>query len=225
MEINIIKRLQELLGEYLYVPSVTLSQFYGIEIEDFAHDVAKLSLWIAEHQMNEELKNEVHNAVRPTLPLHTAGDIRCANAIRVEWTEVCPAQGSEEVYVFGNPPYLGSKKQNKEHKSDMLSIFGKVKNGKMLDYISAWFYFGAKYASTTNAKVAFVSTNSVTQGEQVSILWNELFKFGIQINFAYKSFKWANNAKNNAAVIVVIVGFGPLDTKVNKYLFVDETKS
>ncbi|NWQ03487.1 DNA methyltransferase, partial [Escherichia coli] len=79
-------------------------------------------------------------------------------------------------------------------------------------------------ASTTNAKVAFVSTNSVTQGEQVSILWNELFKFGIQINFAYKSFKWANNAKNNAAVIVVIVGFGPLDTKVNKYLFVDETK-
>ncbi|MFP9202796.1 DNA methyltransferase, partial [Enterococcus faecalis] len=87
---------------------------------------------------------------------------------------------------------------------DMLSIFGKVKNGKMLDYISAWFYFGAKYASTTNAKVAFVSTNSVTQGEQVSILWNELFKFGIQINFAYKSFKWANNAKNNAAVIVVI---------------------
>lgn len=224
MEINIIKRLQELLGEYLYVPSVTLSQFYGIEIEDFAHDVAKLSLWIAEHQMNEELKNEVHNAVRPTLPLHTAGDIRCANAIRVEWTEVCPAQGSEEVYVFGNPPYLGSKKQNKEHKSDMLSIFGKVKNGKMLDYISAWFYFGAKYASTTNAKVAFVSTNSVTQGEQVSILWNELFKFGIQINFAYKSFKWANNAKNNAAVIVVIVGFGPLDTKVNKYLFVDETK-
>lgn len=107
MEINIIKRLQELLGEYLYVPSVTLSQFYGIEIEDFAHDVAKLSLWIAEHQMNEELKNEVHNAVRPTLPLHTAGDIRCANAIRVEWTEVCPAQGSEEVYVFGNPPYLG----------------------------------------------------------------------------------------------------------------------
>lgn len=224
LEIKIIKRLQELLGEYLYVPSVTLSQFYGIEIDDFAHDVAKLSLWIAEHQMNEELKSEVHNAVRPTLPLKTAGDIRCANAIRVEWTDVCPAQGSKEIYVFGNPPYLGSKKQNKKHKSDMLSIFGEVKNGKMLDYISAWFFLGAKYSSATSARVAFVSTNSVTQGEQVSTLWNEIFKFNIQINFAYKSFKWTNNAKNNAGVTVVIIGFGTLDTKVNKYLFVGETK-
>ncbi|WP_047153733.1 class I SAM-dependent DNA methyltransferase [Aneurinibacillus tyrosinisolvens] len=224
LEIKIIKRLQELLGTYLYVPSITLSQFYGIEIDDFAHDVARLSLWIADHQMNEELNNEVHNAVRPTLPLHTAGDIRCANAIRIEWTDVCPVQKSEEIFVFGNPPYLGSKKQNKEHKSDMLSIFGNVKNGKILDYISAWFFLGAKYISDTNAKAAFVSTNSITQGEQVSVLWNELFKFNIQINFAFKSFKWTNNAKNNAGVIVVIVGFGPLDTKVNKYLFVDETK-
>ncbi|KKB33786.1 class I SAM-dependent DNA methyltransferase [Bacillus thermotolerans] len=224
LEIKIIKRLQELLGSYLYVPSVTLSQFYGIEIDDFAHDVAKLSLWIAEHQMNEELKNEVHNAVRPTLPLSTAGDIRCANAIRVEWTDVCPVQKSEEIFVFGNPPYLGSKKQNKKHKSDMLSIFKNVTNGKMLDYISAWFFLGAKYASDTNAKVAFVSTNSITQGEQVSTLWNELFKFNIQINFAFASFKWANNAKNNAGVTVVIIGFGPLDSKVKKYLFIDGTK-
>ncbi|KYC85386.1 class I SAM-dependent DNA methyltransferase [Heyndrickxia faecalis] len=224
LEINIIKRLQELLGEYLYVPSVTLSQFYGIEIDDFAHDVAKLSLWIAEHQMNEELKNEVHNAVRPTLPLNTAGDIRCANAIRVEWTDICPSQGSEEIYVFGNPPYLGSKKQNKKHKSDMLSIFGKVKNGKMLDYISAWFFLGARYSSATSARVAFVSTNSVTQGEQVATLWNEIFKFNIQINFAYSSFKWANNAKNNAGVTVVIIGFCPIDTKVDKYLFIGGTK-
>ncbi|OMD86485.1 class I SAM-dependent DNA methyltransferase [Paenibacillus odorifer] len=224
LEIEIIRRLQELLGSYLYLPFITLSQFYGIEVDDFAHDVAKLSLWIAEHQMNEELKNEVHNAVRPTLPLRTTGDIRCSNAIRVEWTDVCPGQESEEIYVFGNPPYLGSKKQSKEHKSDMISIFGKVTNGKMLDYISAWFFLGAKYISATNAKVAFVSTNSITQGEQVSTLWNEVFKFNVQINFAYESFKWANNAKNNAGVTVVIVGFGPLDTKVNKYLFVDDRK-
>ncbi|OKA27486.1 class I SAM-dependent DNA methyltransferase [Bacillus cereus] len=224
LEIKIIRRIQELLGSYLYVPSITLSQFYGIEIDDFAHDVAKLSLWIAEHQMNEELKNEVHNAVRPTLPLHTAGDIRCANAIRLDWTDVCAVKNSKEIFVFGNPPYLGSKKQRKEHKSDMLSIFGNVKNGKVLDYISAWFFLGAKYASDTNAKIAFVSTNSITQGEQISILWNELFKCNIQINFAYKSFKWANNAKNNAGVIVVIIGFGPLNTKVKKYLFIDGTK-
>lgn len=224
LEIMIIKRLQEIRGRYLYVPSITLEQFYGIEIDEFAHDVAHLSLWIADHQMNEELNNEVHNAVRPTLPLHTVGDIRCANAIRIDWSEVCSVKEFEEVFVFGNPPYLGSKKQNKKHKSEMHSIFGNVKNGKMLDYISAWFFLGAKYASITNAKIAFVSTNSITQGEQVSILWHELFKFNIQINFAFESFKWTNSAKNNAGVTVVIIGFGPLDTKIKKYLYVNETK-
>jgi len=224
LEIKILLRQRELSEYIMYLPSVTLDQFYGIEIDDFAHDVAKLSLWIAEHQMNMELEEIFNNKVRATLPLQSVGEIRCANAIRVEWTDVCPLKESEEIFVFGNPPYLGSKKQNKEHKSDMLSIFGNVKNGKMLDYISAWFFLGSKYISDTNAKVAFVSTNSVTHGEQVSILWNELFKFNIQINFAFKSFKWTNNAKNNAGVTVVIIGFGPLDTKVNKYLFVDETK-
>lgn len=224
LEMKILLRQRELTEFVMYLPSVTLDQFYGIEIDEFAHDVAKLSLWIAEHQMNMELEEIFNDKVRATLPLQSAGDIRCANAIRVDWVNVCPAQNSEEIYVFGNPPYLGSKKQNKEHKSDMLSIFENVKNGKMLDYISAWFYLGAKYSSVTNAKVAFVSTNSITHGEQVYTLWDQLFKFNIQINFAYKSFKWTNNAKSNAAVFVVIIGFGPINYKVNKYLFVDETK-
>lgn len=224
LEIEIIKTLQKLLGNYMYVPSITLSQFYGIEIDEFAHDIAKLSLWIAEHQMNEELKQEVLNAVRPTLPLKSAGDIRCANAVRTDWLDVCKASKSEEVFVFGNPPYLGSKKQSKSHKDDMLTLFEEVKNGKQLDYISAWFYLAGKYISQTKAKVAFVSTNSITQGEQVFTLWNELFSYHIQINFAYKSFKWTNNAKNNAKVIVVIIGFGPIDEKEKKYLFENETK-
>ncbi|UUV23647.1 MULTISPECIES: DNA methyltransferase [Lysinibacillus] len=224
LEIEIIKRLQKLLGNYMYVPSITLSQFYGIEIDEFAHDIAKLSLWIAEHQMNEELKQEILNAVRPTLPLQTAGDIRCANAIRTDWLDVCKANKSEEVFIFGNPPYLGSKKQSKAHKDDMLTLFEDVKNGKQLDYISAWFYLAAKYVSQTHAKVAFVSTNSITQGEQVFTLWNELLSYNIQINFAYKSFKWTNNAKNNAKVIVVIIGFGPINEKEKRYLFENETK-
>lgn len=223
LEIQIIKRLQVLLGNYLYVPSVTLSQFYGIEKDDFAHEVAKLSLWIAEHQMNQELKNEVHNAVRPTLPLKAAGAICCANATRVEWKEVCPVNDEEEVFIFGNPPYLGSKKQTKEHKSDVQLLFKDVRNSKQLDYISAWFYLAAKYSSNTKTKVAFVSTNSITQGEQVFTLWNELFKFNIQINFAYSSFKWTNNAKNNAGVTVVIIGICSYEQNIKKYIYSEGT--
>ncbi|MBD8007098.1 MULTISPECIES: class I SAM-dependent DNA methyltransferase [Bacillaceae] len=224
LEIKILLRKRELTENLMYLPSVTLGQFYGIEVDEFAHDVAKLSLWIAEHQMNIELEEIFGDKVRATLPLQSAGDIRCANAIKVDWLDVCPVQESEEVYVFGNPPYLGSKKQNKEHKADMLTIFKNVKNGKMLDYISAWFFLGAKYSQTTNAKVAFVSTNSITHGEQVFTLWNQLFKFNIEINFAYTSFKWSNNAIGNAGVTVVIIGFGPINSKKNKYLFIDGTK-
>lgn len=224
LEIRILLRKRELTENLMYLPSVTLKQFYGIEKDEFAHDVAKLSLWITEHQMNMELEEIFGDKVRATLPLESAGDIRCANAIRIDWMDVCPQKDSEEVYVFGNPPYLGSKKQSKEHKADMLTLFENIKNGKMLDYISAWFLLGAEYAQTTNAKVAFVSTNSITHGEQVYTLWNQLFKKNIHINFAYSSFKWSNNAMDNAGVTVVIIGFGLIDSKTNKYLFVDGIK-
>jgi len=224
LEIKILLRQRELTGNLMYIPSVTLDQFYGIEIDEFAHDVAKLSLWIAEHQMNMELEEIFGDKVRATLPLQSAGDIRCGNAIRIDWNEVCPVEEKEEVYVFGNPPYLGSKKQNKEHKEDMLTLIGDVKGGKMLDYISAWFILGAKYANSSQAKIAFVSTNSITHGEQVSTLWNEMYKMKIQINFAYTSFKWSNNATGNAGVTVVIIGFGQVGSGENKYLYIENTK-
>lgn len=216
LEIKILLSQRELSPTIMYLPSVTLDQFYGIEIDDFTHDVAKLSLWIAEHQMNMELEEVFNDKVRPTLPLQSAGDIRCANALRVDWNEICPQRRKdEEIYVFGNPPYLGSYRQNTEHKKDMANVFKGIKGYKILDYISAWFVLGAKYIANTNASLAFVTTNSISQGDQVATLWNEIFKHKVEIIFSYNSFKWSNSARNNAGVTVVIIGlsYQPVEKK------------
>lgn len=222
LEIKILLRKRDLTENLMYLPSVTLKQFYGIEMDEFAHDVAKLSLWITEHQMNMELEEIFGDKVRATLPLKSAGDIRCGNAFKIDWNSVCPHESNEEVFVFGNPPYLGAKKQSKSHKDDLNNIFENIKKHKMLDYISGWFYLGSKYIANTNAKLAFVTTNSITQGEQVSILWPALFEQNIEINFAYRSFKWDNNAKNNAGVTVVIIGLSACNlVKKQKKIFDD----
>lgn len=205
LEIDIIKELNRMGISTMYVPSVTLDQFYGIEIEDFACDVTRLSLWIAEHQMNKQLHKEIADAIRPTLPLQHAGAIVCGNALRIDWNEVLPHQKDDEVYLFGNPPYLGSKWQNKEQKEDLRQALWANSRYKKLDYISGWFAKGVRYIDATRAKLGFVTTNSITQGEQVSLLWPKILKTSY-ISFAYKSFKWGNNAKNNAGVTVEIIG-------------------
>lgn len=205
LEIDIIKELNRMGISTMYVPSVTLDQFYGIEIEDFACDVTRLSLWIAEHQMNKQLHKEIADAIRPTLPLQHAGAIVCGNALRIDWNEVLPHQKDDEVYLFGNPPYLGSKWQNKEQKEDLRQALWANSRYKKLDYISGWFAKGVRYINATRAKLGFVTTNSITQGEQVSLLWPKILKTSY-ISFAYKSFKWGNNAKNNAGVTVEIIG-------------------
>lgn len=223
LEIDILKELNGMGVATFYVPSVTLDQFYGIEIDDFACDVTRLSLWIAEHQMNKQLENEIDNAVRPTLPLQHAGAIVCGNALRIDWNEVLPHKKDDEVYLFGNPPYLGSSMQNKAQKDDMNYIFSKqLKKYKNLDYISCWFFKAAAFSQNTNSRYAFVSTNSIFQGEQVGLLWTKVLQ-NMQIIFAYHSFKWHNSAKNNAGVTVVIVG---LAAKINvenihKYIFLN----
>ena len=140
------------------------------------------------------------------LPLRPSGHIVCGNACRLDWNVVCPHTAEEEVYVMGNPPYLGSSMQDNEQKKDLASVCGHFQNYKNLDYIASWFYSGAKFILNSKSKCAFVSTNSICQGEQVSLLWNPIFNLGIEIGFAYKSFKWSNNAKNNAAVVCIIVG-------------------
>lgn len=224
LEIDILKEQNKILAEegsgkaMMYLPSVTLDQFYGIEIDDFACDTTRLSLWIAEHQMNIKLRDEINNAVRPTLPLQHAGAIVCGNALRLDWEKILPHKKDDEVYLFGNPPYLGSKRQNKIQKEDLKIASNALKKYKSLDYISGWFIKGTNYIRNTVSKLCFVSTNSICEGEQVSILWDYILEKNIEINFAYTSFKWGNNAKSNAAVKVVIIGLtSQLDC--NKYIY------
>lgn len=205
LEIKIWQVLREWGEPELPMTNISLQQFYGIELDDFACDTATLSLWLAEHQMN--IKFETIFKVRPNaLPLRPSGYIVCGNACRLDWETVCPHAATEEVYVMGNPPYLGSSMQDNEQKKDLASVCGHFQNYKNLDYIASWFYSGAKYILNSKSKCAFVSTNSICQGEQVSLLWHPIFNLGIEIGFAYKSFKWSNNAKNNAAVVCIIVG-------------------
>lgn len=207
LEIQIWKQLQSISGGQAIMPfsEISLQQFYGIEIDEYACDTATLSLWLTEHQMNNVFYRDL--GTRPdALPLRPSGNINCGNACRLDWNTVCPHTADEEVYIMGNPPYLGSKIQDATQKEDMAIALSELKEKKTLDYIASWFWKGAKYIKDNNAKYAFVSTNSICQGEQVSMLWRNIFALNLNIFFARTSFKWSNNAKNNAAVICTIIG-------------------
>lgn len=194
---------------------VELSQFYGIELDDFAHEVAILSLWLAQHQMNIKFK-EIFGAGNPTLPLQNGGNIVHGNATRLNWELVCSKGSNDEIFILGNPPYLGSRKQDDFQKNDLEFVF--KNNFKSLDYISAWFYKGSNYIRNTKSKCAFVTTNSICQGEQVAITWPRILVDNINIFFAYKDFKWSNNAKQNAGVSVVIIGLSS-NPNTRKYIY------
>lgn len=226
LEIEIIQRLIELERQgSLYFTSVNLSQFYGIEIKDFAHEMAILSLWLAEHQMNQVFDNKLkgYGQSKPILPLKEAGKIVCGNAARINWENVCPKSQTDEIYILGNPPYDGARKQNKTQKEDVAFILNRLRGYNNLDYVSIWFYKGKKFIEGYNIKCSFVTTNSVCQGEQVALLWPSILNEKVEIDFAYQSFKWTNNAKGNAGVTVIIVG---LRNKSNepKYLFYNKLR-
>lgn len=206
LEMDILGELIKINPGTMYVPTVSLGQFYGIEIEDFAVDVTRLSLWIADHQMNKELSDRFHDVVRPTLPLQKAGDIHCGNALRLDWEEILPHEKDDEIYLFGNPPYLGENLSDSQ-KEEMELICGEIKGYKALDYVACWFVCGSKYIKDSEARFAFVATNSITQGTQVKPMHEILNVYCVDIFFGYNSFKWDNNAKNNANVIVVIIGY------------------
>lgn len=206
----------------LDVSCIRLDQFYGIELFDFPHEVAMLSLWLAEHQMNRKFNREFRVNTN-ALPLHNIRNIVCGNACRTDWNEVCPHTAEDEVYIFGNPPYLGSKVQTAEQKEDIKVVFGDLKNSKILDYISIWFYLGSRYIADSKAKLAFVSTNSICQGEQVAVLWPLILSLDVEIGYAYQSFKWSNNAKHNAGVTVVIIGLR-CSCNADKYIYSDDRK-
>ncbi len=212
LEMDIFKEL----GTFAF-SEINLDSFYGIELDDFAHEVATLSLWLAEHQMNQVFKARFGD-VKPALPLKQTGNIVHGNACRVDWETVCPKIEGDEIYILGNPPYLGSSMQSVEQKDDMANIFKNAGDYKNLDYIAAWFFKGAEYIANFNAQYAFVSTNSICQGEQVALLWPRIFENKLEISFAHTSFKWINNAKANAAVIVIIVGVRNVSNR-QKYIF------
>lgn len=207
LEIRIWQSMREIANAApLPISAIHLTQFYGIELDPFACDTATLSLWLAEHQMNVKFR-EAFGIQPGTLPLKPSGRIVCGNACRLDWNSVCPHETSDEVYIMGNPPYLGSSLQEQSHKDDMKFAIGNVCKGwKKLDYIAAWFIKGAEYCKDSKASMAFVTTNSISQGEQVSILWPIIFNCGLNISFAHTSFKWSNNAKYNAGVTVAVIG-------------------
>ena len=221
MDILALQRKCTPEGELLFVDNsvISLSQFYGIELLDFPHEVAMLSLWLAEHQMNTKL-NENFGVNTKALPLKNITQIVCGNACRIDWNEVCPHTPYEDVFIFGNPPYLGSRRQDESQKKDMELVF--KKDFGELDYIACWFMIGAKYIKGTKAKYAFVSTNSICQGLQVALLWKRVLQDGLVINFAYKSFKWQNNAKYNAGVTCVIVGLASESIASKRFLYDNE---
>jgi type I restriction-modification system DNA methylase subunit len=185
---------------------VRVSQFYGIEIDESAAHIARVAMWITDHQLNLEAADRF-GTTRPSVPLIDSATIVCGNALRLNWRDVLlPEQCS---YVLGNPPFVGYSYQSAEQKSDMAQVFGKLKGAGVLDYVTCWYAKAAEYIANApdEIQVAFVSTNSITQGEQVAILWSYLFSQGIHINFAHRTFQWSNEGKGIAAVHCVIVGF------------------
>ncbi len=202
--------------------NIQLSQFYGIELDDFAHEMAILSLWLAEHQMNKTFVDELFDfgRAKPILPLKEAGHITRGNATRLDWKIACPIDLADEVYILGNPPYLGARLQDEEQKKDMNVVFNKINGYNNMDYIACWFYLGAKFIEGLNSKCAFVSTNSICQGEQVALIWPNILNDKIEIGFAVQSFKWTNNAKGNAGVTVIILGLRNI-SNIQKHLYIE----
>lgn len=207
LEHAILERLAELSSSHqvLWADSkISIENFYGIEIDDFAVEVAILSLWIAKHQMNREFREKFRVEI-PLIPLKEIGQIKAGNATRMDWNEICPNDGDAEIYLIGNPPYKGANDQTPEMKADFPYVFGQRAYSKNLDYIALWFFKGAEYIANTKSELAFVTTNSVAQGQHVELMFPMIFDLGVEIGYAYTSFKWDNSAKHNAGVTVAVI--------------------
>lgn len=198
---------------------VSIEQFYGIEIDEAAVHIARVALYITDHQLNLE-SGAKFGETRATVPLVSTPNIHYGNALLKDWNSVVKAEDCD--YIFGNPPFIGAALKNTEQQSEMDSVFYNVDGAGKLDYVCAW-YLKATYFTdiNRNIKCAFVSTNSIAQGEQPAILWKELFKHGISINFAHRTFRWSNEGRGVAAVHCVIIGFSK-DSVGAKKLFTYE---
>ncbi len=226
LEIEILKQLRnlsrkdQLVLDVSQISRIDVDSFYGIEVEDFPAQIATVALWLTDHQANMRLSAEFGlSYVR--LPLRKTPNIRHANALRIDWSELVSIDGNETettLYILGNPPFVGKKARNASQNQDMELVLDGIKEYGILDYVCAWYIKAAEFIQGTSIKVAFVSTNSITQGEQVGVLWSYLFDKGLKIHFAHRTFKWNNEARGKAAVHCVIIGFATFDVN-RKHLF------
>ncbi len=244
LELELLRTVhQETGSRFLDIHSeikINVDQFHGIEIEEFPAQIAQVALWLVDHQMNVRISEEFGNYFA-RIPLKTSPHIVHGNALTLDWNDVLPAERAS--YVFGNPPFVGKHYQSKQQKAELVEAFAGVKSASDLDYVAAWYVKAARYitsarpepvegcisahASTgsarTDIRCAFVSTNSITQGEQVSILWGELLnKYHLKIHFAHRTFKWSNEASGKAAVHCVIIGFSSFDIPEKKLFVYDD---
>lgn len=222
LELSVIKELlgsERILDVDTYV-RVNVNQFYGIEIEEFPSRIAQVAMWLMDHQMNM-LVRDMFGEYYVRIPLRASPSIVCANSLRTDWESIVPK--SELSYILGNPPFLGARIMDTEQKADLELIFDGLKKSGNLDYVTCWYKKAALYIQNSSIEVAFVSTNSICQGEQVPVLWPELMiKLGVKINFAHTTFRWSNEARGKAAVYCIIVGFGLTDRKEKKvYQYAD----
>jgi hypothetical protein len=212
LELEVLKLLQsgQQVMDLSSLIKVSIDQFYGIEIEEFPAQIAQVAMWLMDHQMNMACSEEFGEYFL-RLPLKQSATIVNKDALDTEWKSIIkPEQLS---FIIGNPPFIGHQWRNNEQMRGMEKVFGDVKRAGRLDYVAAWYLKAAEYIKGTKIKVAFVSTNSISQGEQALILWPLLFnKYGIKIHFAHRTFLWNNEAKGNAAVHVVIVAFANFET-------------
>ena len=221
LELAIIEELKNAEQQVLdisHLIKVNVDQFTGIELEEFPSQIAQTAMWLMDHQMNLLVANRFGQYfVR--IPLKEAASIVRGNALTTDWESIVPK--TELNYILGNPPFLGARVMTKEQSLELVSVFNGMKNVGNLDYVCAWYKKTQVYIQGTDIRCAFVSTNSICQGQQVPIIWKELFKNGVHINFAHQTFKWSNEARGKAAVYCIIVGFSLKDEK-EKTLFIYE---
>lgn len=211
-----VDQLDMLVGSTASPLQVNVDQMYGIEIEEFPSLIAQTAIWLTDHQMNVEYSRQTAHVFK-RIPLTKSATIVNASALTTDWTEIVEPKDLD--FILGNPPFNGSRTMSREQKADLLGVVGDVKEAGFLDFVSGW-YFKATKMMTQNRSIrtALVSTNSITQGEQAGILWRPLFDKGVYINFAHQTFKWSNDAKGNAGVYCVIVGFS-LENNSDKVLY------
>jgi hypothetical protein len=234
LEIAILKQLRSLSGRAAHqlaldarelVSRIDVDALYGIEIEEFPGRIAEVAIWLTDHQMNMELSEEF-GMTYVRLPLRKSANIVQGNALRMDWTQLVPKPadgGRTTVYILGNPPFVGKKARSDLQNEDMEIVFAPImQNHGVLDYVCSWYAKAAEYLRGTSVQAAFVSTNSITQGEQVGVLWRPLLDVPLHINFAHRTFRWTNEARGVAAVFCVVIGFAAFERR-RKHLYDYET--